>query len=996
VPIIDTQDARDLDSHLQRFFDSNPAERPHRLRQLFTEKFDFNSASGKISLAKAPQNITLPSDADRIASAEGVNVVYVPLQIPGTTRVRKAEAVAAAKLVAGQLGDDMLLLMTNKQAGDSASQLHVILPTFLGSTPALRRMVIERDLPRRTVLQQLSNIYHHWQRKGDLRLSLEEAFNVEAVTRAFFEQYRDVFERVQGLVRGFPRTDDGREAKKLFVQTLFNRLMFIYFLSRKGWLKFNGDPDYMAALWKDYRKDKDAKNFYEERLKLLFFIALNNPRSVDLVKENESLHSLTGIVPFLNGGLFNREGYDDESGIIIPDEAIQAILQDLFEHYNFTVTESTPLDQEVAVDPEMLGKVFEKLVTGRHETGSYYTPRTVVSFMCREALKGYLQGAVPSLSAQAIEKFVDQHDVSGLNLAIAETVLKTLEQIKVVDPACGSGAYLLGMMHELVELETALYNEKLARDPKSLFDLKLRIIEENVFGADIDQFAVNIAMLRLWLSLAIEYEPFPPLPLPNLDFKIMCGDSLTAPDPNPSIYGARYQMFREQVHTASGRIADLKHQHMTAVDAEKRRLAEEIQNEMANLRAALAASPAPEDAVDWRVVFAEVFDENAGFDVAIANPPYVNMVEMDATDSTYRGILKDCFTSARGGFDLYVPFMERGLQMLKTGGMFVFIVPNKILSAEYAREIRSLFMKAAPPKALVDISSVPIFEASVYPVIIVAAKTETAAPNHTVSVYRAIGDSAERLGIESLDNVGLSIVRSKGGTWSPLLAINSSAALLIRTGTFKTISDLASVYGACTVSEAYEWKKAIRDNGKELALTVQRYAPFIVSGNIRPFRHTWETEKVRYIKDTYQHPVLDKNHRAISPIRRRQIESPKVIVSGMAKRPTSVWDHIGIAAGKSTVIVLPNDGVDGRYLTCVINSEIMHQLYLALFGSLSLAGGYLRFGPPQIRTLPIATPSDSIVARICDLADKLDNPNCNDIREKIIEEIEGLILSIYS
>jgi len=204
VPIIDTQDARELDSHLQRFFDANPSKRPHRLRQLFSEKFDFNTATGKVSLAKAPQNVTLPPDADRIASIEGINVVYVPLEIPGTTRVRKAEAVTAARVIAGQLGDDMLLLMTNEQAPGQVSQLHVILPTFMGSTPALRRMVIERDLPRRTVLQQLSNIYHEWQKKRDLRLALEDAFNVEAVTTAFFKQYRDVFERVLGLVKGFP------------------------------------------------------------------------------------------------------------------------------------------------------------------------------------------------------------------------------------------------------------------------------------------------------------------------------------------------------------------------------------------------------------------------------------------------------------------------------------------------------------------------------------------------------------------------------------------------------------------------------------------------------------------------------------------------------------------------------------------------------------------------------------------------------------------------
>ena len=900
-------------------------------------------------------------------------------------------------MIAGQLGDDMLLLMTNEQAGDGASQLHVILPMFVGSTPALRRMVIERDLPRRTALQQLSNIYHHWQQKKDLRLALEEAFNVEAVTRAFFQQYRDVFERVQELVRGFPRTDDGHEAKKLFVQTLFNRLMFIYFLSRKGWLKFKGDPDYLAALWKDYRKDKDAKNFYEERLKLLFFTGLNNPRSADLIKENAPLHALIGDVPFLNGGLFDKTADEiKRSDVAVPDEAIDLILHEFFEHYNFTVTESTPLDQEVAVDPEMLGKVFEELVTGRHDTGSYYTPRPVVSFMCREVLKGYLQGTVDSLPAEAIELFVDQHDVSGLNLTSAEAVRKALTEIKVVDPACGSGAYLLGMMHELVELETALYSEKLLIDTKSLYDLKLRIIEENVYGADIDLFAVNIAMLRLWLSLAIDYESFPPPSLPNLDFKIVCGDSLTAPDPNPSIHGARYQMFREQAHVASVRIAKLKHQHMMAFDADKRQLFDEIEKEMGDLKAALASSPAPEDAVDWRVTFTEVFDEYGGFDVAIANPPYVNMVEMDAIDSTYRDNLRNRFSSAKGGFDLYIPFMERGLQMLKTGGNLVFIVPNKVLSAEYAKEIRSLFMKAAPPKVLVDISSVPIFTASVYPTIVIANKTETLAPDQIVSTYQATGDSAEDLRIEPLGNALLSIVTGKGGTWSPLLASDSSMVLLKHRGTLPTLADLASVHGACTVSEAYEWKGAILDEGKKLALDEQRYAPFIVSGNIRAFRHTWDTHTVRYLKDTYRHPVLDKNHRAISPIRRRQIESAKIIISGMAKRPTAVWDRAGIAAGKSTVVVHPNDGVNGLYLTCVINSEVMRQLYLALFGSLSLAGGYLRFGPPQIRSLPIAIPSDNMVARICDLADKIDNSDNDNIRATVIEEIEGLILSIYS
>ena len=747
MPIINTQDAQELDGHLQRFYDANPAERLHRLRQLFTEKFDFNPATGKVSLAKAPQNVTLPSDADRIASAEGVNILYVPLQIPGTTRVRKAEAVAAAKLVANQLGDDMLLLMTNEQAAGQVSQLHVILPTFTGATPTLRRMVIERDLPRRTVLQQLSNIYHHWQQKKDLRLALEEAFDVEAVTRAFFQQYHEVFEHVQGLVTGFPRTEAGHEAQKLFVQTLFNRLMFIYFLSRKGWLKFKGDPDYLATLWKDYRNDKDAKNFYENRLEVLFFAGLNNEASRDV--RSTTLASLIGEVPFLNGGLFDKTTDEIKwSDVAVPDEAIDLILHELFDRYNFTVTESTPLDQEVAVDPEMLGKVFEELVTGRHETGSYYTPRLVVSFMCREALKGYLQGVVVTLPTEAIERFVDQHDVSGLNLASAEAVRKALEHIKVVDPACGSGAYLLGMMHELVELETALYSEKLLMDTKSLYDLKLRIIEENVYGADIDRFAVNIAMLRLWLSLAIDYESFPPPPLPNLDFKIVCGDSLLGPNPSPDNYGT---LFRHRVHDIASQLANLKGRHLKSTSQEKANLTKDIDSLRGELREALTDAAAPEGAMDWRVEFAEVFDQNGGFDIVLANPPYVradaqfrhleNEDERQAAIAkwkNYRAVLLKSggYQTLYEKWDLYLPFLERAYQLLPTNGRMVFIISDAYNTAKYTQKSHEFFLNNARIERIDFCTDIPLFQAGVSNTIIHFAKAASDSGYQPIRIKR--------------------------------------------------------------------------------------------------------------------------------------------------------------------------------------------------------------------------------------------------------------------
>lgn len=325
--------------------------------------------------------------------------------------------------------------------------------------------------------------------------------------------------------------------------------MFIAFIQKKGWLKLNGRTDYLSALWETYEQDNTTanKNFYRDRLFYLFFSGLNTPQEVDIANINNGgyLKHLIGTVPHLNGGLFERDKDDNDAQIILPDECFKAIFTELFNRFNFTVTESTPLDVEVAVDPEMLGKVFEELVTGRHESGSYYTPKPVVSFMCREALKRYLKTQVsvgrglcktientaiqisPPLP-DAIAQFVDEHDPSNLNNPKA--VLEALRQVKICAPACGSGAYLLGILHELLDLRQCLFATK-KLGSESVYDRKLEIMENNLYGVDIDPFAINIARLRLWLSLAIEYEGDNPKPLPNLKYKIDRGDSLIAPNP---------------------------------------------------------------------------------------------------------------------------------------------------------------------------------------------------------------------------------------------------------------------------------------------------------------------------------------------------------------------------------------------------------------------------------------------------------------------------------
>ena len=313
-----------------------------------------------------------------------------------------------------------------------------------------------------------------------------------------------------------------------------NRLLFIHFVSRKGWLLFNGNADYLNALWRDYQADAGETNFYLHRLSHLFFAGLNNPQSIDLMRDNPTLHSAIGNVPFLNGGLFEPTDLDDQAAngaFTVPDEAIAPLLTDLFNRYNFTVMEATPLDTEVAVDPEMLGKLFEETVNERHSNGAYYTPRPVVAFMCREAIKGYLSGKdIAGLDDGKIADLVDNRNPDAINPMQAPAIYEAVKSMKAVDPACGSGAFLLGMLQEILALNNSLF--RAVHTDESLYDQKLRVITDNVYGVDKDAQAVSTAMLRLWLSLAVDYNgDGPPKPLPNLDMKLVAGDAIAGPDP---------------------------------------------------------------------------------------------------------------------------------------------------------------------------------------------------------------------------------------------------------------------------------------------------------------------------------------------------------------------------------------------------------------------------------------------------------------------------------
>lgn len=531
----------------------------------------------------------------------------------------------------------------------------------------------------------------------------DEAFDVEVVTQKFFSEYSNVFGRVEKLIQGI----DISEKKRLYTQKLFNRLMFISFIQKKGWLTYNGDKDYLSALWKAYCKEQNKRsNFYRDRLSHLFFSGLNNSSGVNIIDINNGgfLKDVIGDVPFLNGGLFEQEEDEKDSNILVPDQCIDWILHELFQKFAFTVTESTPLDVEVAVDPEMLGKVFEELVTGRHESGSYYTPKPIVSFMCRESLKGYLKTQVAEESKEAIALLVDEQNSDELNNS--EAVLEAIKKVRTCDLACGSGAYLLGMLHELLDLRQRLSSSEDV-DFNDVYQHKLEIIQNNLYGVDIDVFAVNIARLRLWLSLAVDYEGDKPKPLPNLKYKIDVGDSLISPNPTEiKLTDVLIEKYRQ-----------VKAEYIKTHNGDRKKV---LVEEITKLKKEISLITYGNDKVDrfdWSLDFAEVFADG-GFDIIVANPPYGAKV-----GDKVRDLYFDRRIDGAQSKDTYGLFIARCLQLLKANGQLSYIVSDTWRTIKSHKPLRKKILDNTTIAHIIDLPSW-VFKATVNTCIFTASKTK--------------------------------------------------------------------------------------------------------------------------------------------------------------------------------------------------------------------------------------------------------------------------------
>jgi hypothetical protein len=433
-------------------------------------------------------------------------------------------------------------------------------------TPAKRwSFLVGKNEGCHTVKSQLISILLDDTRTPSLN-ELEQAFDIETVSKEFFKKYSDLFFRMkesldeliendQDLKNDF--THKGIDTAD-FAKKTMGQISFLYFLQKKGWFGVapgkewgSGVKNFLREVFN--RREQYGNNFFDDVLEPMFYEALAQDRG------NESIYPRLNNVrmPFLNGGLFEpMNNYSWETTkILLPDELfsnkfptnegdIGDGILDIFDRYNFTVNESDPLDQEIAVDPEMLGKVFENLLDKkeRGDKGAFYTPREIVQFMCQESLVEYLDVKTNSLiSTEDLKTFIKhsaeifQNDLSVLSGSSEKSLLlpqhcidkadelnALLQDILVCDPAVGSGAFPIGMLNEIVDARKVL--ELHLNNKASLYDLKLHTISRSLYGVDLDPGAVEIAKLRFWLSLVVEEDK--PIPLPNLEHKIMQGNSL--------------------------------------------------------------------------------------------------------------------------------------------------------------------------------------------------------------------------------------------------------------------------------------------------------------------------------------------------------------------------------------------------------------------------------------------------------------------------------------
>ena len=573
--------------------------------------------------------------------------------------------------------------------------------------------------------------------------AIRDAFSVEALSEEFFAKYKSYYEDFVQYISGkrFVKEkgkwveksigqpseeyisifEENDKSVRDFVKKMLGRIVFLHFLQKKKWLC--DDENYLQNLF----KKSDKSNYLESVLEPLFFGVLNTKsedRKVLFENENWDLSLLKEWenIPYLNGGLFEKDELDKKT-VVFPENLFSDLF-DFFSQYNFTIDENDPNDSEVGIDPEMLGKIFENLLEDNKDKGAFYTPKEIVQYMCRESLIAYLCEKHKD-DEEDIRSLVEHH-ITDWNEDTRKKILNFLKDVKICDPAIGSGAFPMGLLNELYQCRLALGEEKSV-------NIKKEIIQNNIYGVDIEKGAVDIARLRFWLALVVEEEIAEPLP--NLDYKIMQGNSLlesyqgvdlsdlTKTKTEREKSNICVTLFDEQLDVHRFQLSEYIKEYFNCTNSDikkelRQKIDENIRQQIEEQRISLDFSNINLSANShfflWHTYFGNVFNQvnktDNGFDIVIGNPPYIQL-QKDGGKLAKMYENQGYQTFARTG-DIYSLFYEKGYQILKPKGILVYITSNKWMRAGYGEATRSFFAEKTNPLQLIDFAGIKVFESA--------------------------------------------------------------------------------------------------------------------------------------------------------------------------------------------------------------------------------------------------------------------------------------------
>ncbi len=886
--------------------------------------------------------------------------------------------------------------------------------------------------------------------------NIVDAFSVEILSNSFFEEYTGHYHAyvAELLKSNYKKTVfKGKEkAIRDFTKKLLGRIVFLYFVQKKGWLGASnknykdGIPNFIMNL---FQTSKSGDNFYSDWLTILFFDTLNKERKDD----NFTLPNGEIVkIPFLNGGLFDKEAHDEHKlkfkSILFhnpnnPDDPKHRGFLDFLDSFNFTVHEDSPDDRIVAVDPEMLGHIFENLLENNAETGAFYTPKKVVHYMCQESLIEYLTTQLANhytiykpIHNNQVELFGNEHKVGqlsiieelgnkGLNRLDVEYIVKNkdiskltkeqlfkintlLDDVKICDPAIGSGAFPMGLLQEIYAIKEVLAFE-LNIDWKPS-EVKENIIQNSIYGVDLEKGAVDIARLRFWLSLVVDESM--PRALPNLDYKIVTGDSLVSRFENEiididwevkdgtqgNIFGNDNIIRRIEL---LNKISEKQLNYFHPENKNKKDLALEIRNlkidilinqfELMVNTKGIEKQPTESgkklkeqqelfeqtklwkktivelknlknkpnelfDHFDWKLDFPEILNPylvngNGGFDIVIANPPYIDSETMVKNgQEELRNHLTKKLKFCKGNWDIYIAFFDIGFNFLKPTGNLVFITPDKWISKPFGYELR---------KGLLN-NYIGIAEAGRK--VFKTAKVD--------SIITFVGKSEiEKIKIDKFSEDGiinLDIVE-KSGISEPYAFdwLFSDYVSLIKQidSQDNKLSDYGVCENACATSDAYKLKELLIDLEKK-PFNTEKYLKVINTGTIGKYSSKWGFSEMTYLKDKnnlelkykYLSPVVLKSEfkKTFKGSYSEKSIKPKLIIKGLTLLDSSIDIEGEIIPGKSTLVITKQkEQIDDLYfLLTYLNSRLPFFYIKEKYRGSSYNQG-INFNYDMINDLPI-------------------------------------------